>query len=234
MKKEHNVLLMFRMSKLVKPLAGYMALAVLLGVLGFLCAIFIPFFASITIAHVAQGFAFPVSLFFVMILVMAIMRGILHYGEQACNHYIAFKLLAILRDKVFSKLRRLCPAKLDGRDSGNLIFLITSDIEALEVFYAHTISPILIAIFTSVILLSIFFYLHFGFVIIALLAYLCVGVFIPMYISKIGKEDGKTSREEFGDLSNSVLETLRGMQEVLQYGIGKKRMESMQEKKQKH
>ena len=101
MKKEHNVLLMFRMSKLVKPLAGYMALAVLLGVLGFLCAIFIPFFASITIAHVAQGFAFPVSLFFVMILVMAIMRGILHYGEQACNHYIAFKLLAILRDKVF-------------------------------------------------------------------------------------------------------------------------------------
>ena len=165
-----------------------------------------------------------------MILVMAIMRGILHYGEQACNHYIAFKLLAILRDKVFSKLRRLCPAKLDGRDSGNLIFLITSDIEALEVFYAHTISPILIAIFTSVILLSIFFYLHFGFVIIALLAYLCVGVFIPMYISKIGKEDGKTSREEFGDLSNSVLETLRGMQEVLQYGIGKKRMESMQEK----
>lgn len=230
MKKEHNILLMLRMSKLVKPLAGYMVLAAFLGVLGFLCAIFIPFFASIIIAHVIEGFKFPSSLFFVMILLMAIMRGILHYGEQACNHYIAFKLLAILRDKVFSKLRRLCPAKLDGKDSGNLIFLITSDIEALEVFYAHTISPVLIAILTCVILLLIFFYLHIAFAILALAAYICVGIIIPMYISKVGKEDGKISREEFGDLSNSVLETLRGMQEVLQYGIGKKRMESMQGK----
>lgn len=157
MKQESNFKLMLRMSSLVKPLTGYMILAITLGVTGFLCAIFIPYFASLLIAHIAiQAPDFPISVFFIIMGVCAILRGILHYGEQACNHYIAFKLLAILRDRVFSTLRRLCPAKLEGKDSGNLIFLITSDIEALEVFYAHTISPIFIAILTCLILLGMF------------------------------------------------------------------------------
>ena len=130
MKQESNFKLMLRMSSLVKPLTGYMILAITLGVTGFLCAIFIPYFASLLIAHIAiQAPDFPISVFFIIMGVCAILRGILHYGEQACNHYIAFKLLAILRDRVFSTLRRLCPAKLEGKDSGNLIFLITSDIE---------------------------------------------------------------------------------------------------------
>lgn len=161
MKQESNFKLMLRMSSLVKPLTGYMILAITLGVTGFLCAIFIPYFASLLIAHIAiQAPDFPISVFFIIMGVCAILRGILHYGEQACNHYIAFKLLAILRDRVFSTLRRLCPAKLEGKDSGNLIFLITSDIEALEVFYAHTISPIFIAILTCLILLGMFLNLH--------------------------------------------------------------------------
>ena len=98
MKQESNFKLMLRMSSLVKPLTGYMILAITLGVTGFLCAIFIPYFASLLIAHIAiQAPDFPISVFFIIMGVCAILRGILHYGEQACNHYIAFKLLAILR-----------------------------------------------------------------------------------------------------------------------------------------
>ena len=122
MDKIGNIRLMARMSLLVKPLAPYMLLAVFLGVTGFLCAIYIPYFSALLISHIAiQAPDFPVSVFFVIMLVLALLRGILHYGEQACNHYIAFKLLAILRDKVFLVLRRLAPAKLEGQDKGNLI-----------------------------------------------------------------------------------------------------------------
>ncbi len=231
MKKDSNFKLMLRMSILVKPLAGYMLLAITLGVLGFLCAIFIPYSAAILISHVAMGYKdFPVHVFFIAMIVFAVLRGILHYGEQACNHFIAFKLLAIIRDKVFKVLRRLCPAKLEGKDKGNLIFLITSDIEALEVFYAHTISPIIIAIITCIILLCMFFNLHPIFALIAFIAYVYLGIVIPSNITKLGKEDGKQSRQEFGELSNYTLESLRGMQEVLQYNLGKQRLDGMQQR----
>ncbi len=231
MKQESNFKLMLRMSSLVKPLTGYMILAITLGVTGFLCAIFIPYFASLLIAHIAiQAPDFPISVFFIIMGVCAILRGILHYGEQACNHYIAFKLLAILRDRVFSTLRRLCPAKLEGKDSGNLIFLITSDIEALEVFYAHTISPIFIAILTCLILLGMFLNLHLVFALIAFFAYCSIGILLPLYITKKGKADGKASRKEFGDLSDYTLESLRGMQDILQYEAGKERLAGMQKR----
>lgn len=231
MKKDSNFKLMLRMSILVKPLAGYMLLAITLGVLGFLCAIFIPYSAAILISHVAMGYKdFPIHIFFIAMIVFAVLRGILHYGEQACNHFIAFKLLAIIRDKVFKVLRRLCPAKLEGKDKGNLIFLITSDIEALEVFYAHTISPIVIAIITCIILLCMFFNLHPIFAFVALIAYICLGIVFPFQITKLGKEDGKQSRQEFGELSNYTLESLRGMQEVLQYDLGNQRLEGMQQR----
>lgn len=231
MKQESNFKLMLRMSSLVKPLTGYMILAITLGVTGFLCAIFIPYFASLLIAHIAiQAPDFPISVFFIIMGVCAILRGILHYGEQACNHYIAFKLLAILRDRVFSTLRRLCPAKLEGKDSGNLIFLITSDIEALEVFYAHTISPIFIAILTCLILLGMFLNLHPVFALIAFFAYCSIGILLPLYITKKGKADGKASRKEFGDLSDYTLESLRGMQDILQYEAGKEHLAGMQKR----
>ena len=231
MKQESNFKLMLRMSSLVKPLTGYMILAITLGVTGFLCAIFIPYFASLLIAHIAiQAPDFPISVFFIIMGVCAILRGIFHYGEQACNHYIAFKLLAILRDRVFSTLRRLCPAKLEGKDSGNLIFLITSDIEALEVFYAHTISPIFIAILTCLILLGMFLNLHPVFALIAFFAYCSIGILLPLYITKKGKADGKASRKEFGDLSDYTLESLRGMQDILQYEAGKERLAGMQKR----
>lgn len=147
---------------LVKPLIHIMILAVLLGTAGYLCAIFLTILAGQILiqglGHVAgtQG-AMSQGLFagmtpqnlFVLMIVLAVARGILHYAEQYCNHFIAFKLLAIIRHKVFAALRRLCPAKLEGRDKGNLISIITTDIELLEVFYAHTISPAAIAALTS-------------------------------------------------------------------------------------
>lgn len=231
MHKTGNIRLMARMSLLVKPLAPHMLLAVFLGVAGFLCAIYIPYFSALLISHIAiQAADFPIGVFFVIMLVLALLRGILHYGEQACNHYIAFKLLAILRDRVFTVLRRLAPARLEGQDKGNLIYLITSDIEALEVFYAHTISPVLIAVVTSGILLIQFAKMHILFFMIALLGYLFCGVLLPLIITKLGTQEGCQSREGFGRLSSYVLESLRGMQDVLQYRIGSQRMEEMQRK----
>lgn len=229
MHKNSNLRIMLKMSLLVKPLAFYMLLAITMGVIGFLCAIFIPYFSALMISHIAiKAPDFPVHVFFIILIVLAVMRGILHYGEQACNHFIAFKLLAMLRDKVFLSLRRLSPAKLEGRDSGDLIYLITSDIEALEVFYAHTISPILIAIITSVILLFQFFNMHILFFFIALTAYLFTGLLIPMIITKRGRKEGEEAKEAFGDMSNYTLESLRSMQDILQYRSGKDRLKGMQ------
>ena len=231
MKKDSNLKLMLRMSGLVKPLAFHMLIAITLGVLGFLCAIFIPVLAAVVITHVAMGTTnFPYATIFWIMFGCAVFRGVLHYGEQACNHYIAFKLLAILRDKVFRALRRLCPAKLESKDKGNLIFLITSDIEALEVFYAHTISPVMIAILTCIILLVMFVNLHTVYAVVALIAYVFVGICIPMLITKLGKEDGISSRKEFGELSDYTLESLRGIQDVLQYNLGNQRLDGMQAK----
>lgn len=231
MNKIGNIRLMARMSLLVKPLAPYMVLAVFFGVTGFLCAIFIPYFSALIISHVAiDAPDFPVRVFFILMIVFGVLRGILHYVEQACNHYIAFRLLAILRDKVFTVLRKLAPAKLEGRDKGNLIYLITSDIEALEVFYAHTISPILIAIITCVILLTEFYKMHVMFFVIALCGYLFCGLILPWIITKLGKQQGKQSREGFGELSSYTLETLRGLQDILQYRIGDERLFMMNKK----
>lgn len=231
MKNDGNIKIMLRMLGLVKPLAGWMIVAVILGVIGFLCAIFIPYLSAVIFGHIAiHAPDFPYTTMFLVIIVLAIARGFLHYGEQACNHYIAFKLLAMIRDKVFYALRRLCPAKLDGKDSGNLISMITTDIELLEVFYAHTISPILIAIITSMIMLIQFNQMHVTFMIVAAMAYIFCGIVIPYKISKKGKITGQKTREQLGDLSNHTLESLRGMREILQYQIGEQRREEMLDK----
>ena len=154
MKKERSgFAVMARLIGLVKPLTGYMVLAVLMGLAGHLCASFITIFGVFGLLRVlGLGGPLPLPALFAAAAVMALARGLLRYGEQACNHFIAFKLLAILRDRVFRALRRLAPAKLEGRDKGNLISIITTDIELLEVFYAHTVSPIAIATLTSLVM----------------------------------------------------------------------------------
>lgn len=225
--EQSNLKVMKKMIGLVAPMSGWMALAVILGVFGFLCAIWVPVGAAWMVASLLTSPTSNITLIAVSMLVAAVLRGALRYGEQACNHYIAFKLLALLRDRVFGKLRTLAPSKLEGQDKGNLISVITSDIELLEVFYAHTISPIIIAIFTSFFLLTCFWLIHPIFMVIALIGYLYVGWIIPKRITKMGKEKGNAYREESGELSAYVLESLRGLDDIKQFNCGEERLSQM-------
>lgn len=217
-----NIGIMLQLMRFVTPLGGFMALAVTLGVAGYLCAISI---SVLGVSALIQPTHWKVIL--CLLFLTAILRGILRYGEQLCNHYIAFRLLALLRDKIFAALRRLCPAKLEGRDKGDLIAMITSDIELLEVFYAHTISPILIAICTSLILIAIQGSIHPASALLAFFAYLTVGCVLPIANTKRGQESGRAYREGFGALSSHTLDNLKGMQEVIQFGAGKERLHEM-------
>ncbi|NLL42113.1 MAG: ABC transporter ATP-binding protein [Firmicutes bacterium] len=216
---------------LVKPLGHIMALAITTGVLGFLTAIFITVFGGLAIADIL-GFQGPLplrTLLFTVIL-LAVARGLLRYAEQLSNHYIAFKILALIRNKVFTALRRLAPAKLEGRDKGNLISIITSDIELLEVFYAHTISPIAIALLTSLIMVVFIAGYSPLLALLAAAAYITVGVVVPLGVSKLGSDVGLAYRNEFGDLNSFVLDSLRGLKEIIQYGMGQKRLQQLNEK----
>lgn len=229
---------------LVKPLLHIMMAAIILGTLGYLCAIFLTILAGQVIVHgLLTGVAgmtapvdnmwlvfTPVKTIITVMIVIAVLRGILHYMEQYCNHFIAFKLLAIIRHKVFAALRKLCPAKLEGRDKGNLISIITTDIELLEVFYAHTISPIAIATLTSIIMVIFIGRYHWLAGVLALAAYLIVGVAIPMWNGKRGSQKGMEFRTNFGELNSFVLDSLRGLDETIQYGQGEKRKEQMSER----
>lgn len=236
--------IMGRLIGLVKPLLHIMLAAILLGVAGYLCAIFLTILAGQTLLHglmtgvtgirvgVKSGWfmAASVKTLFLVMAVAAVLRGVLHYAEQYCNHFIAFKLLAIIRHKVFAALRRLCPAKLEGRDKGNLISIITTDIELLEVFYAHTISPIAIAALTSLIMVLFIGHYHIYAGLFALAAYVIVGVIIPVWNGKRGGEKGMEFRNAFGELNSFVLDSLRGLDETIQYGQGEKREAQMSER----
>ena len=242
-KRRSAIRIMGSLIDLVKPLLHIMLAAIILGTLGYLCAIFLTILAGQVIVHGlltgAAGIIVPVDnmwLAFVpvktiitVMIVIAVLRGILHYAEQYCNHFIAFKLLAIIRHKVFASLRKLCPAKLEGRDKGNLISIITTDIELLEVFYAHTISPIAIATLTSIIMVIFIGRYHWLAGLFALAAYLIVGVAIPMWNGKRGSQKGMEFRTNFGELNSFVLDSLRGLDETIQYGQGEKRKEQMSE-----
>lgn len=213
---------------LVRPLSGYMALAITMGLLGHLCATFITIFGGFAILKLL-GINAPLALetVFACVLVFALMRAGLRYGEQACNHFIAFKLLALMRDRVFSTLRRLCPAKLEGRDKGDLISVITSDIELLEVFYAHTISPAAIALLFTVIMYIFIGSYHWILGLLALAAYLVVGIVVPLAVSKASGDNGLRFRTKSGELSAFLLDSLRGLPELLQYGQGKNRLKEL-------
>lgn len=230
MKRRSNFTVMTQLIKLIKPLTGYMLLAILMGLLGHLCASFLTIFGGYAVLNLL-GFSAPtLTVIFICVCVFALFRGILRYAEQACNHFIAFKLLAFIRDKVFQALRKLCPAKLEGKDKGNLISIITSDIELLEVFYAHTISPAAIAFLFTIVLCLFIGRFHWLLGITALAIYLIVGIVIPILISKASGDDGIQFRTQSGDLSSFVLDNLRGLSETIQYGQGRKRLEEMNQK----
>lgn len=224
-KRRSGISIMGSLIGLVKPLWPLIVLAVLFGTAGYLCAIFL---TIITGNILARGIAFSHLTW--PLLAMAVMRGVLHYAEQYFNHFIAFKLLAIIRHDIFAALRRLCPAKLEGRDKGNLISVITSDIELLEVFYAHTISPIAIAILTEGIMVGFIGSFHPIAGLFALAAYIIIGIFIPLWNGRKSGDIGMAFRNNFGNFNSFLLDSFRGLDETLQYGQGENRKQEMEEK----
>ena len=226
--KRSGLNVMARLIGLVKPMLGFMLLAIVMGLLGNLCATFITVFGGCAILYVLHPeWSMSLGWVFAAVLLFALVRGFLRYAEQSCNHFIAFKLLALIRDKVFGALRRLCPAKLEGKDKGDLISVITSDIELLEVFYAHTISPICIAFLFCLIMVLFIGRIHTALGVLALSAYAVVGIVIPLVTSKRSGDDGIQFRSSAGKLSAFVLDSLRGLPETVQYGQGRKRLAEM-------
>lgn len=230
-KRRNGIQVMLGLIGLIKPMLGIMILAIIMGCIGNLMAISITILGCMGLMEVAgiyKGIA--LSTILILTVVLGIMRGPLRYAEQACNHYIAFKLLARIRHKVFASLRRLAPAKLEGEKKGNLISIITSDIELLEVFYAHTISPVMIAFIVSLIM-SIFIGLkniYLGMT--AAFFYILVGVIIPVINSRLGQDTGLNYRKDFGELNTNVLDNLYGLEEILQYQQSADRLRVMNDK----
>ena len=232
--RKNGFVVMGHLLKLVTPLAHIMAFTITMGTLGFLTAIFIMVLGAMGLVNLLN---FDTHLSFSGILtaliVLAVARGALRYLEQMSGHYIAFKLLALLRDKVFSSLRRLAFVKLQDKQAGQLVSLVTNDIELLEVFYAHTIAPIMIAFFTSAILLLVFGHLSGWFVVVALAAYLTVGVILPIITTKLAREDGRRYRELVGEMNDFFLDSVRGMKEIQLFGYAKQRLDEIQQRSQK-
>ena len=232
--RKNGFVVMGHLLKLVTPLAHIMAFTITMGTLGFLAAIFIMVLGAMGLVNLLN---FDTHLSFSGILtaliVLAVARGALRYLEQMSGHYIAFKLLALLRDKVFSSLRRLAFVKLQDKQAGQLVSLVTNDIELLEVFYAHTIAPIMIAFFTSAILLLVFAHLSGWFVLVALAAYLTVGVILPIITTKLAREDGRRYRELVGEMNDFFLDSVRGMKEIQLFGYAKQRLAEIQQRSQK-
>ena len=228
--RKNGFVVMWQLLALVKPLAHIMAFTITMGTLGFLSAIFIMVLGAMGLSHLL---GFEGHLNFTQILTaliaLAVARGILRYLEQMSGHYIAFKLLALLRDKVFSALRRLAFVKLQDKQAGQLVSLVTNDIELLEVFYAHTIAPIMIAFFTSAILVAVFAHISAWFALVALIAYLCIGVVLPIITTKLAREDGRKYRELVGEMNDFFLDSVR---EIQLFGYAKQRLNEIQQRSQ--
>lgn len=231
-KRRNGVVIMFSLLHLLGPLSFVMVPAVLNGLLGNLLAFAVPTFGTLAVIK-ALGAQVPLSygLLIGLTIGAGVLRGILRYLEQYSNHFIAFKILAILRDKVFQALRRLGPSAIEEKEKGGLLSLVTSDIETLEVFYAHTISPILIAIsFSLIVFLLVYFLASPYLALVALCGYLFVGILLPILSSKLLKDSGVTYRKEFASFNSYFLDSIKGVRDLLLYGQGKKRRQEIEER----
>ncbi|KYK83563.1 ABC transporter ATP-binding protein [Aggregatibacter actinomycetemcomitans serotype d str. SA3033] len=225
---------MWQLMKLVTPLAHIMSFTIIMGTLGFLSAIFIMVLGAMGLAELLNFHVhLNLSQILTALIVLAVARGILRYLEQMSGHYIAFKLLALLRDKVFGALRRLAFVKLQDKQSGQLLSLVTNDIELLEVFYAHTIAPIAIAFLTSAILLAVFAHISWWFVLVALLAYVTIGIILPIVTTQMAREDGRKYRELVGEMNDFFLDSIRGMKEIQLFGNEQKRLQEIHQRSEK-
>ena len=232
-KRRSGISIMAKLIGLIKPLWAVMLLAITLGVVGYSCAVFLTILATHGLLTAVNNPSANLGGLFAALVVMAVSRGLLHYGEQYCNHFIAFRLLAIIRHKIFAKLRTLAPAKLEGKDKGNLISVITTDTELLEVFYAHTISPIAIAVIMSVIMTVFIGVNYLPAALLAACGYAVVGIVIPIVNGKKGGSLGMEYRTEFGDMNSFMLDSLRGIDETIQYNAGKNRLDEISSRSNK-
>lgn len=223
--RRSGAVIMANLILLLGSLAYIMVLAIINGSLGFLCAMGVTLFGAVGVAKaLGEGIALSYGAIIAFAVGCGVLRGILRFFEQYSNHYIAFRLLAVLRDKIFGALRTLCPAKLESKQKGAIIAMITSDIETLEVFYAHTISPICIAVLVSVCV--------FGFVgavagwvlaVVALLGYLTIGILVPILASGRLKASGVRYRAEFASFNAYFLDSIKGIRDLVLNNAGQQR-----------
>ena len=221
--------IMASLIRLLGNLACLMILAVFNGSLGFPCAKGVTLFGAVGIAK-ALGEQIALSYGWILALAVGygVLRGILRYFEQYSNHYIAFRLLAVLRDKIFGALRMLCPAKLESKQKGAIIAMITSDIETLEVFYAHTISPICIAVLVSAgVFLFVGFESSWYLAVVALAGYLTIGVLVPLVSSARLKKSGVRYRAEFAGFNAYFLDSIKGIRDIVLHNAGAAREEEV-------
>lgn len=229
--RRNAFLIMFNLIKLLKPLWKAMIIAVSTGVIGFILSFGITFlgayaFLSI-IPSTKEGLKniflgnFSTQTYFIGMGICGFFRAFLYYLEQYCNHYIAFHILAEIRVKLFKVMRNLAPAKMERENQGNIISMLTADIELLEVFYAHTISPILIAFFTSIFLFLYFWHLNIFYAIYMLIGQIFIGIIVPYFASISASKTGVETRNKLGTLNDSFLDKLRGIREIIQYSQGK-------------
>lgn len=210
---------------LLGSLSYIMVLAVINGSVGFVCAMGVTVFGAVGVAK-ALGEAIALSYGWIIGLTIScgVLRGLLRYFEQYSNHYIAFRLLAVLRDKIFGALRVLCPAKLESKQKGSIIAMITSDIETLEVFYAHTISPICIAVLVSVaVFLFVGFVSSWYLALVALVGFFTIGIVVPLISSGRLKESGVKYRAEFASFSAYFLDSIKGIKDIVLNNAGEER-----------
>ncbi|WP_061886740.1 thiol reductant ABC exporter subunit CydC [Aggregatibacter actinomycetemcomitans] len=232
--RKNGFVVMWQLMKLVTPLAHIMSFTIIMGTLGFLSAIFIMVLGAMGLAELLNFHVhLNLSQILTALIVLAAARGILRYLEQMSGHYIAFKLLALLRDKVFGALRRLAFVKLQDKQSGQLLSLVTNDIELLEVFYAHTVAPIAIAFLTSAILLAVFAHISWWFVLVVLLAYVTIGIILPIVTTQMAREDGRKYRELVGEMNDFFLDSIRGMKEIQLFGNEQQRLQEIHQRSEK-
>lgn len=218
MKRRNAISIMFNLFKLIGSFTLILILAVIMGTIGNLLGNGVLIFASLGVAKIIDPNYIRLSWGWIIALtiISGVLKGILKYAEQYSNHFIAFKILAILRDKIFRKLRELAPANLLDKKKGSIVALVTSDIETLEVFYAHTISPICIALLTS-----LFMFIFVGSIsnyylaLILILGYIIIGVIIPIISSKVYSTSGVEYRETFSNFSSSYLDFIKGRDEIV-------------------
>ncbi len=222
MKKRSSLKIMLDLMILAKVHTRDLVTATLAGVISFFSSTGIAVLAALLIVSVGGFIDVPFSKIIMWMAVLAFIRGITRYLEQYMNHLVAFRVLSTLRDKVFSAVRKLAPAKIEGSNKGSLISMITSDIELIEVFYAHTISPISIAIICGITYIVLIALYSPAIALVTLISYLIMGVGLPILFSKWSKNIGRILRRKIGGLNNIFLDLLRGITEIMQFAYRKR------------